>query len=453
MAIRNKLTILALIVLSFVGCVAPKRAIGQTVFVPGQALGVNPFKPTPTGQSTPVFLPYAQVRVCTYSAAPTIPCSPTANITDVFGTPLSIVGGNFGQLQTDVIGRYNFGCNFGNFTVQIAPTGSNTPLAQYAVTCPSGPTSPIILGTANVWTSTNTFNQQVTFNTLAPVFNVCASFNVSGIDFTTLCPTAGGPFNVNLPHGSGTLALNANQAFTGVNTVPTPTLNDVSLQIANTTFVKSNSSFTRGWIVPGGNDPTALSAIGMFTAGAGTSPSYNSLIANGVDPQGIEACTNVAANNLAGVQATGNVLTLGGLSTLTHRVQLTSTTNERVWIGAAQELIGTNLVSDTPSTPMIAFRYSTAAGDTTWKLYNATGGGGTNLSDSGVTPDGNSHKFVITYNGTTVSFIIDGNTVGTSINNLPSISSGMGPVVALDNVNLGNVKCVRSYYALFTSNF
>jgi hypothetical protein len=125
-------------------------SLGQsTTFYTDRALGVNPL------QQTPTFLSYAQVRVCSLPLTTTSPCAPVAAITDQFGNSLSINGGNFGQLTTDFVGRFSFGCSPGNYQVQVAATGSNTPQLSYPVTCPSG--TSLILGTANVWSQNQTF--------------------------------------------------------------------------------------------------------------------------------------------------------------------------------------------------------------------------------------------------------------------------------------------------------
>lgn len=116
-------------------------AIGQT-FYTDRALGVNPLG------NTPVFLSYAQVRVCSLPLTTTAPCAPVASITDQFGNLLGISGGNFGQLKTDVVGRFTFGCAPGNYQVQVAPTGSNTPSLSYSMTCPA---TMGLTNMANVW--------------------------------------------------------------------------------------------------------------------------------------------------------------------------------------------------------------------------------------------------------------------------------------------------------------
>lgn len=106
----------------------PSMALGQA-FVSGQSFALNPF----TGGFGP--LSNAPVRVCTYPTSGS-PCNTPAAITDIFGNPLVISGGNFGQLTTDIVGRYNFGCTSGaNLQIQIAAAQSNTPSSTIVQTC------------------------------------------------------------------------------------------------------------------------------------------------------------------------------------------------------------------------------------------------------------------------------------------------------------------------------
>lgn len=134
---------------------------GQTgAFYTDRALGVNPISPGTNGVPSPVFISYGWVRVCTLPTSGS-PCNTPATITDIFGNSLSIIGGNFGQLQTDVVGRFSFGCTPGNYQVQVAATSSNTPQLNYPVTCPANSS---IITSNNTWTGTQTFNGAVTFN-------------------------------------------------------------------------------------------------------------------------------------------------------------------------------------------------------------------------------------------------------------------------------------------------
>lgn len=110
---------------------------GQSVnFFTDRAVGTYPI-PGQTGVTALVPVQYGQVRVCNFSATPGIPCASLATITDINGNPLSVSGGNFGQLSTDVVGRFSFGCTPGTvLTIQVEAVSSNTPLLNYPTTCP-----------------------------------------------------------------------------------------------------------------------------------------------------------------------------------------------------------------------------------------------------------------------------------------------------------------------------
>lgn len=124
--------------------VVPSLGQAQNSFYTDRAVGVTPI------QSTSVLAPiaYGQVRVCTINATGS-PCVPTASIFDLSGNPLSVSGGNFGQLTTDVVGRFSFGCTPGSYIVQVAGSFSNVPQLTYPITCTStvGGLPPVNLAT------------------------------------------------------------------------------------------------------------------------------------------------------------------------------------------------------------------------------------------------------------------------------------------------------------------
>jgi hypothetical protein len=147
-------------------------ASAQAAYFNTQAFGVNPL-----GQ-TPIFIPYAQVRVCTTAdiATFTTPCAHPASVTDIFGNPLSINGGNFGQLTTDAVGRFNFGCSSNtNYWIQVQAATSNSPSTAFAITCPNTSVLPFI-SSNNTWLGTNTFSGSTIFNNTA-TFNNPVIFN------------------------------------------------------------------------------------------------------------------------------------------------------------------------------------------------------------------------------------------------------------------------------------
>jgi hypothetical protein len=123
------------LLLSLVLLVAP--AFAQQAIYFGQAFGVNPYSPSSAGGNSPspVFIPYGWVRVCSVPATGS-PCTLLASIWDLSGNPLTVTGGNFGQLQTNVVGQFNFQCNAQALEIQIVGPSNNTILQQYETSCP-----------------------------------------------------------------------------------------------------------------------------------------------------------------------------------------------------------------------------------------------------------------------------------------------------------------------------
>jgi hypothetical protein len=130
-------------------------ASAQNSFYVDRAMMKDPF----SGSLDPI--PYAQVRVCLGSDPTNVwPCAHVAQVYDVLGNPLSTsLGSNSGQVTTDSLGRFNFGCTTANYLIQVVASGSNTPSLSYYMTCSalSGSTS-----------STNTWSQPQLFTGNGP---------------------------------------------------------------------------------------------------------------------------------------------------------------------------------------------------------------------------------------------------------------------------------------------
>lgn len=150
---------------------ASVAGVAQTSFYTDQAVGVFPL-PGGGGRAGLIPIQYGQVRVC---GSPAIgsPCVNTATITDLSGNPLPIVGGNFGQLTTDVTGRFSFGCTVGNYVIQVAGSSSNVPQLNYPITCPLGSISG--LGFDAIYARLDATNQPFTGTVKAPTFNLNTS--------------------------------------------------------------------------------------------------------------------------------------------------------------------------------------------------------------------------------------------------------------------------------------
>lgn len=110
----------------------------QNSFYSDRALSPQSVIGIPQPVAAPI--PYGSVRVCSLPLTQQQPCLPLATITDINGVTLSnAIGSNFGQLTTDVTGKFLFGCVNGvNYQVQIQQSASNTPALNYPITCPGG---------------------------------------------------------------------------------------------------------------------------------------------------------------------------------------------------------------------------------------------------------------------------------------------------------------------------
>lgn len=114
-------------------------------------------------------------------------------------------------------------------------------------------------------------------------------------------------------------------------------------------------------------------------------------------------------------------------------------TNVRVWAGIYNP---DPHLTDTPN-KTIAFRYSTAAGDTHLMAYTGddTGGGGAHATvvDTGVTPAVNTPLllYIDCSSGSSAKFYIDGVLKATITTTLPSSSTLMLPVIFETNLTAG----------------
>ena len=140
----------------------PMLGMAQNSFYSDRAVGTFPMQ---NGVSTLVPIQYGQVRVCTSPLSQQSPCLPLASITDLNNVPLTVSGGNFGQLTTSVTGQFSFGCAQGNYVIQVAAASNNVPQLQYNITCPVD--SVTLAGTfsgVGTVSCTNQFPRQVTLN-------------------------------------------------------------------------------------------------------------------------------------------------------------------------------------------------------------------------------------------------------------------------------------------------
>lgn len=186
-----------------------------------------------------------------------------------------------------------------------------------------------------------------------------------------------------------------------------------------------------------------------FTLAGGTAPSVaGTAAADSVQPGTIlgKYTSSAIAGNSAGVfSSTGyqNLQAIGNIRWT--RVKLFQITTIRLWLmlsGNGHPASAGDLLSDLPNYGYVGFRYSTAAGDSTYKCICAVSNVAFTVVDSTVPADSNPHDFIITKSGSSYQFYIDGNLVATISSNIPTVAgggtTGTTEAAMIDNVGLAN---------------
>lgn len=159
--------------------------------------------------------------------------------------------------------------------------------------------------------------------------------------------------------------------------------------------------------------------------------------------------TDQASITFTGITGSGinpNVFQIFSTQTLKAakwQTALVDTANVRVWMALTDVFSGnvTSLESDTPALHLIGFRYSTAAGDTTWQAVCSNSASQTTVN-TGIAVDTLGHAFGIAVSQTSIVFQIDGTTVATIATNIPANTVRFGDILSVDNVGLANVRTV-----------
>lgn len=214
---------------------------------------------------------------------------------------------------------------------------------------------------------------------------------------------------------------------------------------ANGYFNLSQVSTSKGVLVTFNKRRSAIAmATGGSTTFTGTGYAYGTTIttvgtptgqaADASNPVRVRFTTGGSTGNEAGIQ--GNQLTLRTGRNMRHLFwgQLGSTANVRQAMGLTDQASVVTMVSaDNPAGNYAYFRFSTDAGDTTWRCITKDGTT-QNIGNTNVTADTNGHKFEIRENtsAATWTFYIDQAEVCSLSSNLPSASTNMTSVIGLE---------------------
>lgn len=276
----------------------PIIGLGQsTSFYTDRAVGTFPVGNN--GVQTLVPLAYVQVRVCTSADINTTgsPCPHLASVTDLSGNPLTVSGGNFGQIKTDVTGRFNFGCSPGALWVQVAPAGTNTPQLNYAITCafPAGSTIPggTFSGTVTISNGNLALNNQALIQFV----------NTSGLGIINFAQVDRGVGTTDSIVLSGIELGSATNPLLGETGTGNNAVTDVSPAITTPNIV---TGFQIGGTAPSGRYPkgngtnyvqSTGAASGVGTPTACTNQFVTSFTLNG-DAAPTSVCSSVTQTNL-----------------------------------------------------------------------------------------------------------------------------------------------------------
>lgn len=150
--------------------------------------------------------------------------------------------------------------------------------------------------------------------------------------------------------------------------------------------------------------------------------------------------------------------TLNAVQRISIRQRTNSNTTRRFWVGLTSYtgvFNNATFATDTPNQGYVAFRFSTAAGDTTWKAVAGISNVAQTVVDTGVAYTGNAMQFDIapSAGGTAVNFYINQNLVATISTSLPAADTGLCAFGTGDNCNTGSNQPVIDFmYAVAQFN-
>lgn len=203
----------------------------------------------------------------------------------------------------------------------------------------------------------------------------------------------------------------------------------------------------------------SASGAAVFTAiGLGGTLNTNGTTSMSVDTDFhyINYATSTAANTEAGLDVnTADDVRLSWLPDVTIQFKTgaagTDVAGIRIFVGLASV---TNLNADTGANNMIAFRFSTAAGDTNWMAFTRDNAGGSTATSTGVAVTANTaYKFrIVATSTTTVDFYINDVLTNSGVAaNLPSLTVSMNMVAQAYNVTAGTARNIKIHRFYMTS--
>ncbi len=190
----------------------------------------------------------------------------------------------------------------------------------------------------------------------------------------------------------------------------------------------------------------------------GTTPLLQ-INATATDTNYCSISSTAVISTVGGYNATSSLLgpTLGGVLSYQTRVQLQQTTQIRTWTGFvdSNNAIVQNMSATNPVQNIVGFRYDTTAGDTGWRGYCSTDATHFTTTANGPAMDtlGHSLVFLVSGNGMSITFYVDGVAIGTISTNIPTAATHLSLFGTVDNVGVAQARLMNVAYAVLMDKF
>lgn len=379
-------------------------------------------------------VPGAQVFVC--APQPANQVVPPTPLTDIFSDPNGLVPITQ-PIITDGFGHYDFYSVpkiatiiivLGGVIQEVLPDQS---IGGFGTSNPPGNDSGLVAGT----------NITIVGNTINAIVSSGVELQTNGVDNALQT-------KLNLKSSLG-IGLAADGAGGVTISLATPGLSSI-------TGFGNWSGFRV--VVDGGASIGDVWGASTGSAQTGTTP-LAQVDSTATDTNYCSMSSTASAGTIGGYNLTSNILgpTMGSTLSYQTRVQLQQTTGCRSWMcfvdstsAPPQQLKATN-----PAFNIVGFRYDTSAGDTGWVGYCSTDATHVTTTAAGPAMDtlGHSLIFVVSNNGASITFYVDGTAIGTISTNIPSASTHLNVVGTIDNLSNAVAKFVNVAYCTIADKF
>lgn len=392
-------------------------------FISGQATGIQPIG------SGLIPISYGQVRVCTLPGAVGSPCTPLAPITDTFGNPLTVSGGNFGQLSTNVVGQFSFGCTAGtSFLIQIQVNTSNTPELSYPLSCPGGGGG----GGGGSITGATPGGGLVVSSTTLGLLTSCSSNQVLQWNGSAwVCSTIS---------GAGTGILNSVafwQTTTGLGSVTTAIAGQTLISTGTTPTFASQG-------LPGGNGATGTVSASTYLVQCDSGSSVLDRLSTILFTNAAGTAVTLPDPSTLGCSSNFAIILGGGVGSGTVTVSRGTSATFTVLTGSAASGGATTFTLTAGQYAMVS-----SPDNVNWVVREVTGsGGGGSPAFSAITSGTNTAMAGVCASGCSITTTTGGVVTGTGLSNAGNTAVLNGTGISITDVNTNNITMASGFVGI-----